>query len=520
MKTLPAGITEGQTLEGDLEVGCDLAVIGSGAGGAVTAATAAQAGLSVVLLEEGGAFGTERFRQREDEAYPFLYQDGGQRATKDGAIAILQGRALGGGTTVNWTTCFRTPDYIVEHWRKKHAVGGVSVAELAPHWQWAEERLAIAEVPLPLVNANNQKLLDGAKKLGFETALLRRNVIGCAGTGNCGHGCPIGAKQGMLNTLIPDAIKAGAAVLTRARADRVLFESARAVAVECTLLDAWGVGPTGLRATIKPKAVVVSGGAINSPALLLRSNAPDASGRLGRRTFLHPVVAIGGFFDDEVAGWRGPPQSVASHAPVHRGEEMGYFLETAPVHPMLAATSFTGFGGAHAELFVNVKQAAALIALQVDGLHDDVVGGTVSVLSSGRAALDYPIVARQWRGFIEAQKTLIRVALAAGARTVATLHEGPNRFSSEADLPRVDALPWRTGSVVLFSAHQMGGCMMSDDPKQGVVRSSDLRHHQIDNLFVVDGSVFPTATGVNPQLSIYGLAHLAATRIVDGLSKG
>jgi choline dehydrogenase-like flavoprotein len=126
VKTLPAGITEGQTLTADLEVGCDLAVIGSGAGGAVMAAFAAQAGLSVVLLEEGGAFGVERFRQREDEAYPFLYQDGGQRATKDGAIAILQGRALGGGTTVNWTTCFRTPDYIVEHWRTKHAVGGVS----------------------------------------------------------------------------------------------------------------------------------------------------------------------------------------------------------------------------------------------------------------------------------------------------------------------------------------------------------------------------------------------------------
>lgn len=520
MKTLPAGITEGQTLTTDLEIGCDLAIIGSGAGGAVMAAVAAQAGLSVVVIEEGGAFGTERFRGREDEAYPFLYQDGGQRATKDGAIAILQGRALGGGTTINWTTCFRTPDYIVDHWRAKHAVGAVSVAELNPHWEWAEQRLGIAEVPEPLINANNQKLRDGATKLGLEVAKLRRNVIGCAGTGNCGHGCPIGAKQGMLVTLLPDAIKAGAAVLTRARADRVLYETARAVAVECTLLDAYGVEPTGLRATIKPRAVVVSGGAINSPALLLRSNTPDASGRLGRRTFLHPVVAVGGFFDDDVAGWRGPPQSVASHAPAHRGDEMGYFLEAAPVHPMLAATSFTGFGGAHADLFVHLKHASALIALQVDGLHDDVVGGTVSVQPSGRAALDYPIVDRQWRGFIEAQKTLLKVALAAGARYAVTLHEGTQRFASEAELARVDALPWRTGSVVIFSAHQMGGCMMSDDAKQGVVRSTDLRHHQVDNLYVVDGSVFPTATGVNPQLSIYGLAHLAATRIVDGLRKG
>lgn len=520
MKTLPAGITEGQTLSADLEVGCDLAIIGSGPGGAVMAATAAQAGLSVVLIEEGGAFGTERFRGREDEAYPFLYQDGGQRATKDGAISILQGRALGGGTTINWTTCFRTPEYIVDHWHAKHAVGGVSVAELIPHWEWAEQRLGIAEVPEPLINANNQKLRAGATKLGLDVEKLRRNVIGCAGTGNCGHGCPIGAKQGMLVTLIPDAIKAGAAVLTRARADRVLYESSRAVAIECTLLDAYGLEPTGLRATIKPRAVVVSGGAINSPALLLRSDTPDASGRLGRRTFLHPVVAAAGFFDDEVAGWRGPPQSIASHAPAHRGEEMGYFLETAPIHPMLSATSFTGFGGAHADLFAHLRNACALIALQIDGLHDDVVGGTVSVLSSGRAALDYPIVERQWRGFVEAQKTLIKLVFAAGARSSVTLHEGDHVLTTEAELGRVDALPWRIGSVVIFSAHQMGGCMMSDDPKQGVVRSTDLRHHQIQNLYVVDGSVFPTATGVNPQLSIYGLAHLAATRIVAGLRKG
>lgn len=517
---LPPGITEGQTLTDDLEIGCDVAVIGSGAGGAVMAATAAEAGLSVVVIEEGGAFGTERFRQREDEAYPQLFQDGGQRATRDGAITVMQGRALGGTTTINWTTSFRTPDYIVDHWRAKHAVGGVSVAELVPHWQWAEQRLAIAEVPQPLINANNQRLMDGANKLGMEVGLLRRNVIGCVGTGNCGHGCPIGAKQGMLVTLIPDAIKAGAAVLTRARADRVLFESARAVAIECTLLDAFGLQPTGVRAMVKPRAVVVSGGAINSPALLLRSNAPDASGRLGKRTYLHPAFAVGALLPDEVVSWRGAPQSVASHSQAHRGDEVGYFLEVAPAHPMLAALAFPAFGNMHAAFIGNLKKIFAPVALQIDGLHDDIPGGTVSVLPSGRAALDYPIVDRQWRAFADAQRTLIRVALAAGATKVVTLHEGAEPFTSEAELARVDALPWRTGSINLFSMHQMGGCMMSDDPKQGVVRSSDLRHHQIDNLFVVDGSVFPTATGVNPQLSIYGLAHLAATRIVDGLQKG
>lgn len=520
MKTLAAGITEGQTLSADLEIGCDLAVVGSGAGGAVMALTAAQAGLSVVLLEEGGAYPTERFRQREDEAYPALYQDGGLRSTKDGGIAILQGRALGGGTTVNWTTCFRTPDDVVEHWRSAHAVGAVSVAELTPHWEWAEQRLGIAPIAEELVNANNRKLMEGARKLGLEVELLRRNVIGCAHTGSCGHGCPIGAKQSMLVSLIPDAIKAGAAVLTRARADRVIFEQGRAVSVECTLLDAYGLDPTGLRAIVKPRAVVVSGGAINSPALLMRSDAPDASGRLGRRTFLHPVVAVGANYDEEIVGWRGAPQAVACHAPARRGEECGYFFETAPIHPMLSALSFPGLGGAHAELLSRIKNASALIALQLDGFHDDVQGGRVVVLPSGRPALEYPIAARQWRAFVAAEKDMVRIALAAGARQVLPLVEGAAPCTSEADLAKIDDLPWQVGSAVLFSAHQMGGCMMSDDPTQGVVRSSDLRHHQLDNLYVVDGSVFPTSLGVNPQLSIYGLARLAATRIVESLKRG
>src|SRR3954453_22500132 len=124
----------------------DVCVIGSGAGGAVTAALLAQAGLSVVVLEEGGHFSRPDFKMREDIAMPALYQEQATRATKDKAIAILQGRAVGGTTVVNWTTSFRTPDRVLEHWRTVHGVGGFAKADLDPHWAAVEERLHIQQI--------------------------------------------------------------------------------------------------------------------------------------------------------------------------------------------------------------------------------------------------------------------------------------------------------------------------------------------------------------------------------------
>jgi choline dehydrogenase-like flavoprotein len=519
MKTLPPGVTEGQTLTGDLEVGCDVCIIGSGPGGAVAADVLTKAGLVVVVLEEGGYFTKPRFRQREDEAYPLLYQEGAQRTTKDGGITILQGRAVGGGSVVNWTTCFRTPDDVVDVWRTKHGATSVSVDELKPHWEWIENRLHIAEIPLEAANRNNRTLYDGCKALGYEAAPIKRNVLGCALTGSCGHGCPLDAKQSMLVTLLPDAMKAGAALLSRCRVEKIVYEANRAVAVEGVFLDAFGLEPTGVRVTVKPRLVVVSAGAINSPALLLKSGTPDRSGMLGRRTFLHPVILSAGIYQEPIRGFQGAPQSIASHAFAHRGDDVGYFLEAGPVHPMLVATAMPGIGRDHLKLMKLLPYIAGHIAITIDGFHDDVQGGRVSVSPSGRPVLEYTLVERQWKAFRAAQKDLARIDFAAGAHTVLTCHDPPLEMKSDKDVDRIDALAFEVGKLGVFSAHQMGGCMMSDDSSRGVVRSADLRHHDVEPLHVIDGSVVPTSLGVNPQLSIYGLSRLAATRIAESFQK-
>jgi choline dehydrogenase-like flavoprotein len=509
------GVVEGQTLTGDATVDADVCVIGSGAGGAVTAARLAQAGLRVVVLEEGGFFTSERFTMKEEDCYPNLYQEAAQRATKDLSVSIFQGRAVGGTTVVNWTTCFRTPERTLARWRDRHAVRGFAPEDLDPHFAAVEARLSISKIPLEKVNRNNRLLWEGCQALGYEVDTLHRNVIGCALTGYCGMGCPVDLKQSMLLTYLPDAVDAGATVVSRCRVERLEHAAGEVRRARAVFLDAFGLEPTGARLEVRAKRFVLAGGAINSPALLLKSGLPDPHDRAGRRTFLHPVIVSAAEYAEPVEGYYGAPQGVASHHFAERGEEVGFFLEAAPVYPLLVATAFPGFGVAHRETMKRLPHFAAHLSISIDGHHEGEEGGRVEVLPSGRPSLDYQVSPKIWASFRAAQKVLAELQLETGAERVLTFHTEPRELRSPADLRRIDGAPYAPSRVGVFSAHQMGGCGMSDDPRRGVVRSEDLRHHHVKNLHVVDGSVFPTSCGVNPQLSIYGLAHLTASRLVE-----
>jgi choline dehydrogenase-like flavoprotein len=497
----------GRDLTADVEVACDVCVIGTGAGGAVLAAGLAERGQKVVMLEEGSYVTSDQFDLRETNMFPKLYQERGTRATADLAIAILQGRAVGGTTVINWTTCFRTPDRILSHWQKVHGVEGLDTETLRPHFEAVEQRLSIAEWPLAMANANNQALVDGCTKLGWNVAPLRRNVKGCVNSGYCGVGCVIDAKQSMLVTYVPDALAAGADLFADTRAVRLETAGDRVVAVHAEVLDATTGRPTGIKVVIKPKVTAVCGGAINSPALLLRSDLPE--GGVGRRTFLHPVVAMGAEWDHPIEGWAGAPQSAASHEFIERGaDKIGYFIECPPMQPMLASTGFIGFGKYKQEKLANLRNLSTLLALSIDGLLPGDDGGTVSLRSDGRVRVDYPIKAPLVESFRDAHDKMARILLAAGAKRVNSLHVEPVEFSTDADLPKLAAAPYGALEHPIFTAHQMGGCAMGKDPTTSVV-DSQLRHHRVKNLFVVDGSALPTALGVNPSETIYGLSHHA-----------
>ena len=498
-------IRSGADISADIEETCDVLIVGSGAGGAVLAAGLVDAGLDVVMLEAGGAFTHRDFDLHEQSAYPAMYQDRGTRATADLAISILQGRTVGGSTTVNWTTCYRTPERILAHWQRVHGIEGLDAESLRPHFEAVEARLNIHRWPEERANANNRAILDGARALGWEADATRRNVKGCANSGYCGVGCPVDGKQAMHVTYLPDAVAKGLRLYADTEARRVVVEGGRAVRVEAKVLDRRTSREVGRRVIVKPKVLALSGGAINTPALLLRSGL-DAGGQVGRRTFLHPVVGMAGLHEAPINGFWGAPQSAASHQFVDRGaDKMGFFLESAPVHPMLIALGTGGFGESHAAFMAQLPHATAMLALCVDGLVPGDEGGTISLRSDGRIRVDYPIGPALEEGFKAAHKALAELTLASGATQAISMHADPIPMASPADLGKLDAAAYGAHEHGIFTAHQMGGCGMGPD---GVV-DSEHRFRGIDNLFVVDGSVLPTALGVNPSQTIYGLAHRA-----------
>src|SRR5215510_16263102 len=260
-------------------VDCDVCVIGSGAGGSVLTHQLVARGLRVLMLEEGGYHTRREFDLTEAAAFPNLYQELGNRTTEDLSITILQGRSVGGGTTVNWCSSFRTPKRILDHWRDVHGVEGLSEEVLRPHWEAIERRLHIAEWPEERINRNNRVLWEGCAKLGYHRGLIPRNVNNCADLGYCGMGCPIDAKQSMLATLIPDAVEKGLTVYANCSAKRLRVEGRQVAAVEVEVLDRDSRRPSGKSLNVRAKVTAICCGALNSPALLLRSGL-TANGRV------------------------------------------------------------------------------------------------------------------------------------------------------------------------------------------------------------------------------------------------
>jgi choline dehydrogenase-like flavoprotein len=502
------------------KVSCDVAIIGSGAGAGITAELLTQAGLDVLLIEEGPLRTSTDFRQRERDAYPALYQESAARKTADKAITILQGRCVGGSTTVNWTSSFRTPDDTLAYWQKQFGLNEFSPEALSPWFLQAEQRLGIGPWLAP-PNENNHLLKRGADALRIATATIPRNVKDCWNLGSCGMGCPTNAKQSMLVTSLPAALERGARLLVETRAIEFEHSGGKIMRLNCSAVRADGTLDSTHKLPVVARHYVLAGGAINSPALLLRSSVSDPHDRLGVRTFLHPVLLSAAAVDQRVEAWAGAPQSLYSDHflgvdPIDG--PIGYKLEVPPLHPVIFATTLGGFGLEQARLMKLFPHMHALLALLRDGFHGQSPGGQVKLRSDGSPLLDYPLTDFVMDGARRALLSMAEMQFAAGAREVIPGHERARSYRSWAEAKaEIAALPMKPLLTRVASAHVMGGCGMAGSEKLGVVRP-DGQHWQIDNLSVHDGSIFPTSIGANPQLSIYGIVNRLATGLARRLT--
>jgi choline dehydrogenase-like flavoprotein len=511
---------DGAQLTEDLHLEADIVIIGSGAGGGISAEELAKAGKKVIIVEMGGFRSSKDFDMEEKTAYPNLYQESAARRTKDKAIGIFQGRTVGGSTTINWTTSIRTPEPTQQYWREEFGVKLDGENALLPYFKKAEKRLNIHQWPVP-PNANNEKLLEGCNKLGWKSTVIYRNVSGCANLGYCGMGCPINAKQSMLVTTIPSALDNKAQLISNLHVQKLNWKNNKVIGVEAITIDKDFQRRNSVKVTIKAKHYILSAGAIGSPAILMRSQVPNPSGRLGKYTYLHPVIISGAIMPDDIKGYSGAPQSIYSDEFLWQdgiSGKAGYKLEVPPVHPILIGSKLVGYGEQHADLMKQFDNIQVHIALLRDGFHPESVGGTVELTKYGDPVLDYPISEYLWDGIRRAYLTMAQLQFAVGAKQVFPIHKGANTYTSfEEAKAAIEQLPMENYWSSIVSAHVMGGCNMGEDVTKSVVNSFG-EHHQLENLSIFDGSVFPTSLGANPQLSIYGLVYRNVEKLITKLA--
>lgn len=512
-------VTDASRLAADAAFEADVVIAGTGAGGGIAAEILSAAGLRVILVEEGPLKTTRDFSMREAEVYPGLYQDSAARKTQDKAVNILQGRCVGGSTTINWTSCFRTPEATLRFWRERFGLADYTAETLQPWFEAAERRLHVHTWPTD-PNANNEVLGRGAGQLGLSWKTIRRNVRGCWDLGYCGMGCPTNAKQSMLLTTIPAALGRGAALLTRLRVRRAILERNKAVGLDCVAMAADGVRPGPQRVTVRARHVVLAAGAIGSPGILLRSSVPDPHGRIGARTFLHPTVISAAIMPERIGGYAGAPQSICCDhfldQPV--AGPLGFKLEVPPIHPVLFATTLQGIGAEHSRLMARFSHAHAMLALLRDGFHPASGGGRVGLREDGSPVLDYPLGEFVWEGARRAFLAMAELQFAAGAKTVYVIDERCGGYSSWQEARQgIGALDLRPRQTRVVSAHVMGGCGMGTDSASGVVDGFG-QCHVVEGLSIMDGSLFPTSVGANPQLSIYAITARNASRLAAALT--
>ncbi|HLX35138.1 MAG TPA: GMC family oxidoreductase [Candidatus Limnocylindrales bacterium] len=525
-----------------VELEADVVVVGSGAGGGVVAAEAARAGRSVVVLEAGPFVDEATMPRIELDAFSRLYLNHGLLSTWDGAVTILAGSGVGGGTLVNWMTCIDAPADVRAEWAAEHGLDGVTDGEWVEDVATIERELGVA--PATVVPPKDELILRGAAALGWEADHIRRNASDCGVCGSCPFGCVVGAKQSGIRVHLRAASEAGARIVDRVRVTRVLVEGGRAVGVEGRLLAADPFShlpvtragdPTVAevrRLVVRAPQVVIAAGALRSPAVLQASGIGHPA--IGRHLRLHPVSLVAALMAEPADMWRGTMQAARSvQFSMPEPGRRGYVIESAPGHLGLIALALPWAGAAdHAELMARARRVAPLIAVTRDGGE-----GRTTMSRAGRVRIDYRLDAEGVATLRHALVSMARIGRAAGGVSELVGVGSPmvrhrldgadeaSRFARfEVDLGATDFAPNR-GSV--FSAHQLGTVRMGGrsadhaaDPRGHVRSGTGAGGGIVRGLYVADGSTFPTAIGVNPMLSIMAMARRISRTVLAESSTG
>lgn len=520
-------------------INVEILVCGSGAGGGVVASQLSKSH-QVLVIDKGQYIPTEDLEGTPAAGFRDLYENGGLMASETGSINVLAGSNFGGGTTVNWSASLRTQHFIRENWAKAYGLPHFLSEDFTKSLDFVCDRMGVDNAKVEL-NIPNKALVDASTKLGYHAAVIPQNAGGTPHScGFCSFGCPFGEKQGGVSSWLVDSAKNGAKFLQKATIDRLLFatshsskaptqatlanftpSSSRTVCIGALIIQDGGA--TAI--VIASKAVVVSAGTINSPAILLRSGLKNS--RIGKNLHLHPCSYMTGFFDKDISPWTGSIMTGLSNVVENRdGSHHGAKIEVMMSFPGGTGASFVGWTSskAHKASMIAMKNSFTLLALARDK-HS----GRIVLDAEKQPRIEYDVSSYDALSILQGIIKGCEILLVAGANRIVTAQVGiPDYYPAVNHLGLVDPawLEWigkveKAGAAATFtghgSAHQMGTNSMGSNSSNSVVDARS-RVWGTESLYIADASIFPTASGVNPMITNMALSYSVSQFINQDLA--
>ena len=528
----------------------DALIIGGGTSGGVVAKHLSEAGMKVVVLEQGewpdrddlpGEKVEYEFlaamkwwpnpNVRDNPAdYPINVDD------SDTEIWMYNGV---GGSSVLWAGCWiralpsdfrvRTLDGVCDDWP-------ISYEDLLPFYQEMDHEIGAAvkpgntayppdSRPAPMdahpINPGGRKAAEGLNKLGWHwwpghngiPTKDYNNLKQCERLGVCRMGCPNNSKFSSDLTHFPVAIKHGARVVTGARVSEItLDENGRANGAKYFR--------NGRQRSIAASRVIVACNGIGTPRLLLLSKSErfpnglaNSSGLVGKRLMTHPYGTAIGIYDDFLEDWLGPVGEMVQSLEFYETDASRGFVRGAKWHIMATGGPMQSVGRMKVDMewpddfwgenFCKTMKKAIGHIIEWCVVPEDLPEETNCV------TLD-PIL-KDTDGLPAAK---VRYKLSDNTQTLLDFH-----LKKALELHRASGAKkaWINGRA-FASGHNMGTAKMGDDPRTSVVNGFG-QTHDVPNLYIVDGSVFTTSTGVNPTATICAIAKRTGTHIADSARK-
>ena len=463
-------------------------------------------GVRIAVLECGPRLREEEFTGQEVEMAQRLYFEGGGVLTADRSVTLAFGRGYGGSTVVYTGTSLALTKETFDKW----SVPGLDFEDIQ-----ARSRKYFVENNVHLlderdINDNNRLFAEACRRLGYRVAQFPINVDGCRGSGLCNLGCPNGAKMGTHRVQLPAAERNGATVVTNCAVLRVEDGIVYATVSRQALgyPSVWEPGEYRIRA----KAVVLAAGAVNSPAIMLRSGYRSRLPALGRYFTCHPALILVGQHGRPITNYYGHPKSYYCD----EFARDGFLLETCMYFPFTTAKSLAGFGDDAASLMAGMDRLQMILVLALDQALPD---NRVEVDPAGQPVVHYRLGDDVKRALVQSMRVCARIFFASGAERV---HAPAARqfFITASERDHLEQLipldGFKEGIVSVSSAHLMGGCRMGSAPADSVTDAAG-RVHGVPWLFVADASLFPSSAEINPYITIMALADRVAASVRESL---